>query len=192
MREQAIKVFCSKSRTGIDKLISRPNGLNSNFLKGGKHMKRALTLFVAVAVLLVAGHVMAGKVPTPESFEGITVVDADWVKANIGKVKVFDARKKGEYVEKHIPSAVSATYGEKSAKNLEFDSSKDKFKLKKYPKDKSTSLVVYCNGPKCWKSFKICYYACKRRIHQRSLVERRLPRLARQRLCNRIKYFKMQ
>ncbi len=117
-------------------------------------MKKVLTVFVALSFLLVAGQVMAAKVPTPESYEGITVVDADWVKANMGSVKVYDARKKGEYVEKHIPGAISATYGEKSAKNLDFDESKDKFKLNKYPKDKNASIVVYCNGPKCWKSFK--------------------------------------
>jgi rhodanese-related sulfurtransferase len=123
-------------------------------IKGGKEMKKVLTVLVALAVLLVAGQVMAAKVPTPESFDGITVVGAEWVKANMSKVTIYDARKKGEYVEKHIPGAISATYGEKSAKNLEFDSSKDKFKLKKYPTDKSAPIVVYCNGPKCWKSFK--------------------------------------
>lgn len=117
-------------------------------------MKKVVTLLVAIAVLLVAGQVMAAKVPTPESYEGVTVVDTEWVKANLGKVKVYDARKKGEYVEKHIPGAINAYYKEKSAKSLEFDSSKDKFKVDKYPQDKNTPLVVYCNGPNCWKSFK--------------------------------------
>lgn len=117
-------------------------------------MKKVLTVLVAMAMLLVAGKVMAEKVATPGSYDGITVVDADWVKTNMGKVKIFDARKKGEYVEKHIPGAISATYGEKSAKSLDFDSSQDKFKLSKYPADKDSQIVVYCNGPKCWKSFK--------------------------------------
>ncbi len=117
-------------------------------------MKKALILLVAVSILLVAGQLMAAKVDTPMSYDGITIVDADWVKANMDKVKVYDARKKGEYVEKHIPGAVSATYKEKSAKSVDFDPSKDKFKLSKYPEDKDTPVVVYCNGPKCWKSFK--------------------------------------
>ena len=117
-------------------------------------MKKVLTIFVALTMLLVAGQVMAEKVPTPESFDGITVVDADWVKENLGKVTVVDARKKGEFVEKHIPGAISATYGEKSAKSLDFDESQDKFKLDKYPQDKNAPIVVYCNGPACWKSFK--------------------------------------
>lgn len=134
--------------------INGPCGLKCNFLKGGKQMKRVLTVLVAFAFLLMAGQVMAEPVATPEAYDGITVVDADWVKSNMGTVKIYDARKKGEYVEKHIPGAISATYNDKSAKNLDFDASEDKYKLDKYPADKSTSLVVYCNGPQCWKSFK--------------------------------------
>ena len=125
-------------------------------------MKKVLSVLVALSLLLIAGQTMAEKVATPESFDGITVVDANWVKANLDTVKVFDARKKGEYVEKHIPGAISATYGEKSAKSLDFDPSKDKFKISKYPSDKDTPLVVYCNGPKCWKSFKTAILLVKK------------------------------
>jgi len=117
-------------------------------------MNKVLTVLVALAFLLVAGHVMAAKVPTPESYDGITVVDADWVKANMGTVKVYDARKKGEYVEKHIPGAINAYYNDKSEKKLDFDESEDKWDMSAYPSDKKTSIVVYCNGPACWKSFK--------------------------------------
>jgi len=115
-------------------------------------MKKILILLVALSVMLIAGHAMATDTPT--SHQGITVVDADWVKANMGTVKVYDARKKGEYVEKHIPGAVSAYYNDKSEKNLDFDVAQDEWDIKKYPADKNTSLVVYCNGPACWKSFK--------------------------------------
>ncbi|NOZ68441.1 MAG: rhodanese-like domain-containing protein [Deferribacteres bacterium] len=117
-------------------------------------MRKALTILAALSILLVAGQATAGKPVTPESIEGATVVDAEWVKANLGKVKIYDARKKGEYVENHIPGAISAYYKEKSAKSPDFDPSKDKFQLEKYPKDKNTPIVVYCNGPKCWKSYK--------------------------------------
>ena len=116
-------------------------------------MKKVLTVLVALSLLLFAGQAMAEK-DTPETQEGITVVDADWVKANMGTVKVYDARKKGEYVEKHIPGAVSAPYKEKSAKVVDFDAAEDKFKLTKYPSDKNAPVVIYCNGPKCWKSYK--------------------------------------
>ncbi|MBC8414767.1 MAG: rhodanese-like domain-containing protein [Nitrospira sp.] len=52
------------------------------------------------------------------------------------------------------PGAINAYYSEKSAKTVDFDESKDKFKLDKYPSDKNAKIVVYCNGPACWKSFK--------------------------------------
>lgn len=117
-------------------------------------MKKVFTVLVALSILLIAGHVMAEKVTTPESIEGATVVDAEWVKANFGKVSVFDARKKGEYVEQHVPGATNVPYKEKSAKSVDFDETKDKWDMSKYPSDKDTPIVVYCNGPKCWKSYK--------------------------------------
>lgn len=117
-------------------------------------MKKILTVLVALSLIFIAGQARAEKTMTPESIEGVTIVDADWVKANMGKVKVYDARKKGEYVEKHIAGAISVPYKEKSAKAVDFDETQDGFKLNKYPKDKNTPVVIYCNGPKCWKSYK--------------------------------------
>ncbi|MBI5664909.1 MAG: rhodanese-like domain-containing protein [Nitrospirae bacterium] len=115
-------------------------------------MKKILSVLVALSILLIAGHALATD--TPMSYQGITVVDADWVKTNMGKVKVYDARKKGEYVEKHIPGAISAYYNDKSEKKLDFDVAQDEWDIKKYPADKNASVVIYCNGPQCWKSFK--------------------------------------
>jgi rhodanese-related sulfurtransferase len=117
-------------------------------------MKKIGVIVMALSLIFLAGQVMAEKVMTPESYEGITVVDADWVKANMGTVKVYDARKKGEYVEKHIPGAISAYYNDKSDKALDYDETQDKWKISKYPADKNTPVVIYCNGPACWKSFK--------------------------------------
>ena len=117
-------------------------------------MKKVLTVFIALAIVLAAGQAMAAKVLTPETIEGATTVDASWVKQNQGSVTVVDARKKGEYVEKHIPGAINIPYKEKSAKNPDFDPSEDKWDMGKFPQDKSASIVVYCNGVKCWKSYK--------------------------------------
>lgn len=122
---------------------------------GGMKMKR---FFVAVLVLVLAiafaGVAFAAKPETPKDIEGATVVGDAWVKANYKKMQVFDVRKKAEYVEAHIPGAVSIPYKEKSGKKADFDSTKDKIKLDKFPSNKSTPLIVYCNGPKCWKSYK--------------------------------------
>ena len=117
-------------------------------------MKKVLSIVIAMSLLLLAGQAMAEEVMTPESIDGVKTVDADWVKANKDTVKVFDARKKGEYVEGHIPGSISAPYKEKSAKSVDFDPSMDKMKMSEYPADKRTPIVVYCNGVKCWKSYK--------------------------------------
>ena len=117
-------------------------------------MKKILSVVIAVSLLLIAGQVMAAKVLTPDSIDGVKVVNAEWVKANQATIKVFDARKKGEYVEGHVPGSISAPYKEKSEKAVDFDPSVDKMKMSKFPSDKSTPIVVYCNGVKCWKSYK--------------------------------------
>jgi rhodanese-related sulfurtransferase len=57
-------------------------------------------------------------------------------------------------VEKHIIGAISAPYKEKSEKKPDFDESKDTMKMNKYPSDKSAPILVYCNGERCWKSYK--------------------------------------
>ena len=93
-------------------------------------------------------------VKAPDSLSGATIVDANWVKTNFAKVKIYDSRKKGEYVEKHLPGAINAPYKEKSAKAVDFDASKDRWDISKYPADKNAKIVVYCNGVRCWKSYK--------------------------------------
>ena len=116
-------------------------------------MKKVLSIVIAMSLLLLAGQAMAA-VMTPDTIDGVKTVNAEWVKANEATVKVFDARKKGEYVEGHVPGAISAPYKEKSEKAVAFDPSMDKMKMSAYPSDKSTPVVVYCNGVKCWKSYK--------------------------------------
>lgn len=105
-------------------------------------------------ILVLSMPVMAEKPLTPERLKGATVVTTDWVKANFGKVGIYDVRKKAEYVEEHIKGATSIPYKEKSAKSADFDSSKDKLKIKKFPSDKNAPIVVHCNGARCWKSYK--------------------------------------
>lgn len=98
--------------------------------------------------------ILAKKPKTPASLKGAKIVSAKWVKKNHKKIKVYDVRKKAEYVEAHIPGALSAPYKEKSAKKAGFDMSKDKLNLNKFPSGKKTSVILYCNGPRCWKSYK--------------------------------------
>lgn len=117
--------------------------------------KTLLALAAMVSMVFIAGSVMAAEKPlTPATLQGVTVVDDSWVKTNHGKMKVFDVRKKAEYVEAHIPGAVSVPYDEKSEHVVDFDAKKDELDLSKFPADKNAPIIVYCNGPRCWKSYK--------------------------------------
>jgi rhodanese-related sulfurtransferase len=117
-------------------------------------MKKIVVLSVLCVMVLAASTALAEKPLTPASLKGATVVDDAFVKANHGKIKIFDVRKKAEYVESHIAGAISVPYEEKSELAVNFDASKDQFDLSKFPKDKNEPIIVYCNGPRCWKSYK--------------------------------------
>lgn len=117
-------------------------------------MKKVLVFVVACVMVLSASIVMAEKPPTPESVKGATTVNDAFVKANHGKIKIFDVRNKAEYVESHIAGAISVPYAEKSEGAANFDASMDKIDLSKFPTDKNEPVITYCNGPRCWKSYK--------------------------------------
>jgi rhodanese-related sulfurtransferase len=91
---------------------------------------------------------------TPETLDGAKVVDDEWVKDNHTRMKVYDVRKPAEYAEGHVAGAIQASYDEKSDKDASFDASKDTFDMSKFPADKGEPMIVYCNGPRCWKSYK--------------------------------------
>ena len=71
-----------------------------------------------------------------------------WVRENHGKMQIFDVRKKAEYAEARIPGAVHVFYKEKSEMKVDFDASKDRFDLSKFPSDKNSHIIVHCNGPR--------------------------------------------
>ena len=118
--------------------------------------KQKFVLFWILAALSLSGaNVFAAKVLTPETITNIPTVDTGWVKANMKGAVIIDTRKKAEYVEGHVPGALLLTYrGQRKVKVPDFDASKDRFNTKKIPGDKNTSLIIYCQGPYCWKSYK--------------------------------------
>jgi len=126
-------------------------------------MRFASLVPVAIAALvgmLFCGPVQAGD--TPEVLPGAQVVNADTVaKAAAAGAKLIDARVASEYAEGHLKGAINIPYREKSAKSVDFDASQDEFDLSKLPSDKSAPMVIYCNGPECWKSFKASTAAIK-------------------------------
>ena len=119
--------------------------------------KLAVALFVG---LMMSGAAQAAD--TPATLAGSKLVSAaDVAKLQSSGAIVIDARVASEYAEGHIKGAINVPYREKSAKDVNFDASQDEFNLAKLPADKAASLVIYCNGPECWKSFKASTVAIK-------------------------------
>jgi len=117
-------------------------------------MRKGMLHLIMSFSILVPGILLAKKPLTPETVKGVKVVDAVFVKKNLGKIAIYDVRKKAEYVDAHIPGAINVWYHERSKKKADFDATKDRFDLNKFPKDKNTPMIIYCNGPRCWKSYK--------------------------------------
>ncbi|HVM81009.1 MAG TPA: rhodanese-like domain-containing protein [Stellaceae bacterium] len=120
---------------------------------------------IQLAALLVLGLAFAGPAhaaDTPPTLAGATLVNAQEVaKLQAAGAVVIDARVASEYSEGHIKGAVSIPYREKSAKDVGFDQSQDEWAVDKLPADKKASIVLYCNGPECWKSYKSSVAAIK-------------------------------
>jgi len=109
--------------------------------------------------ILISG---AARADVPESLAGTKLVSAEAVvAAQAAGTPVIDTRVASEYAEGHIKGAISVPYREKSAKAVDFDASQDSFNLAKLPADKAAALVMYCNGPDCWKSYKASVGAIK-------------------------------
>lgn len=116
-------------------------------------------VLAAVAFLLMGNTALAD---TPDSLNGAIVVDAAKAKSLMDSgVKVIDARVANEYAESHIKGAINVPYKEKSAKAVDFDAKQDSIDLGKLPANKNTAIIIYCNGPECWKSYKASTAAIK-------------------------------
>jgi rhodanese-related sulfurtransferase len=116
--------------------------------------------FLGAAAFVASGLTVAAD--NPSTLAGATIVTADQAKALIDKgTPVFDVRTANEFAEGHIKGAKNVAYKEKSAKVADFDASADSFDLAKLPADKNATLVLYCNGLDCWKSYKASVMAIK-------------------------------
>ena len=90
---------------------------------------------------------------TPEEVAGVQKVTASEV-ANLVKAgaQIVDVRTASEFTAKHIPAATLLPYAEHSPRYVGADISLDGFDVSKLQSSKS--LILYCNGPECWKSYK--------------------------------------
>jgi rhodanese-related sulfurtransferase len=121
-------------------------------------MENGMRLGIVFACALVASASLSGvanAADTPASLNGAKSADAAAVaKAQSAGAVVVDTRVASEYADGHIKGAISVPYREKSEKSAGFDASQDEFNVAKLPADKGAAIVIYCNGPECWKSFK--------------------------------------
>ena len=92
---------------------------------------------------------------TPRNLTGATLVDAREAQRLLkGGAIYIDTRNDAEFQAGHVPGAKLVPYVEKSSKDVDFDPSQDQFDVSQLPPDKNSQLVLGCNGPECWKSFK--------------------------------------
>jgi rhodanese-related sulfurtransferase len=125
-------------------------------------MKFKLAASWTCALLLMFAATTSYGGETPSSLNGATVVTAEKAKQLMdGGVLFVDARVANEYAEAHVKGAKSIPYKEKSAKEVNYDASKDSFDLDKLPADKNTPIILACNGADCWKSYKASHAAVK-------------------------------
>ena len=124
-----------------------------------------LTVIPRIALALLVSIVLSGVAragDTPATLAGAKLISAEEVaKAQAAGALVVDARVAAEYADGHIKGAINVPYREKSDKDVNFDASQDEFNLAKLPADKAAPVVIYCNGPECWKSFKASTLAIK-------------------------------
>jgi ABC-type phosphate/phosphonate transport system substrate-binding protein/rhodanese-related sulfurtransferase len=98
---------------------------------------------------------------TPRSLDGVKIVSAEEAAEMMQKgIVLYDTRIEEEHRQNHIKGARWLPYAEKSAKEVGFDASKDKFDLSRIA-SKNAPVIFACNGPECWKSYKSCVTAVK-------------------------------
>ena len=92
---------------------------------------------------------------TPTLLPGAKVVAAEEVASLMrGNGTFFDVRTSEEYAKSRVSGAQLLPYKEVSKKEVDFDPSKDEFKLTEAVSDRNAVLIFACNGAECWKSYK--------------------------------------
>jgi rhodanese-related sulfurtransferase/ABC-type phosphate/phosphonate transport system substrate-binding protein len=99
---------------------------------------------------------------TPRSLPGAHVVDAKAVDQLLKAGATYiDTRTEAEFKAGHVPGSKLVPYVEKSAKEADYNPTLDQFDVSKLGADRNAELVLACNGPECWKSFKASQAAIK-------------------------------
>ena len=125
-----------------------------------------LSLILSFSMFAEAKAKNSKAIETPTKIDGVKEINVAEVKEHIKKgTLIVDTRKKLEYNQGHINTAVLISYKDRGAKVKDFDPSKDKFKIAKLEKAlggvKTKTFIMYCNGKNCWQSYKSIIWAKK-------------------------------
>ena len=93
---------------------------------------------------------------SPTSLPGVNRITAREAQTLLAQgATLVDARTEKEFKTKRIRGAVSATYVERSLKEVAFNAAQDDFQaLDKLSLDKAKPVIFACNGVECWLSYK--------------------------------------
>jgi rhodanese-related sulfurtransferase len=120
-----------------------------------------------LAALCWALPVLAVSSPdTPGTLPEVHTVDASRVTQLAAQgARIVDTRALHDFLAGHLPEALHVDYRERSAREVNFDARLDEVpaflaRLGKFTR-KDQTLVFYCNGTACWKSYKAASVAKK-------------------------------
>jgi len=119
-------------------------------------MNKTISLIWLLAAMLFATGVSAAKSSFPhrDRYKDVAVIEIDDLHRRLGDVIVVDVRSAYEYETLHI----------KGASNIKLSHKDFATKLKELRKDQEKTLVLYCNGGTCKKSYKAVRKAKKGNI----------------------------
>lgn len=119
-------------------------------------MKKTISMVWLIAAVLFTAGVSAAKSDFPHRsrYKNVTVIEIDDLHRKLGDVIVVDVRSRYEYETLHI----------KGAANISLSRKDFAAKLKELRNGSKKTLIVYCNGGTCKKSYKAARKASKGNI----------------------------
>jgi rhodanese-related sulfurtransferase len=116
----------------------------------------------SLLALLLSGLVFSSlgfAEPLPESLPGVPILTAQAVNQLLSTSRLIDVRPMHDHLSARVPNSLHIDYREHSFRSVNFDSTADGVqyflsRLHKLIPDRSTHIVLYCNGLLCWKSYK--------------------------------------
>lgn len=128
-------------------------------------MKKIVLALFAIFVSTMLAERAATPSKADALSQGVKQVTITEAKQLFDSGAIFlDARKAIDMARGKIKGSLKASYKDKGGnknKIINWDKSKDSYVKEYFPANKNTKIVTYCNGPKCWKSYKLAVVLVK-------------------------------